>query len=142
MSSTYLRKERVCLVVDGVPVVELAVVPQHLAQRRVGLGHGEHPLRVAALRHQLPAGGGTSSSLLIGARQNYVGHGDRQRGKTCVFFFHMTGHVTVHALLVSHSVLHLFDTSGAIQPWFLTVLAVVVIKGQIVNGTNTWNALI
>lgn len=45
------------LVVDGVRVVELAVVPQHLAQRRVGLGHGEHPLRVAALRHQLPAGG-------------------------------------------------------------------------------------
>lgn len=54
-SSTYLHKERVGLIVDGVRVVELAVVPQDLAHRRVLLGHGEHPLRIAALGQQLPA---------------------------------------------------------------------------------------
>lgn len=54
-ASAYLHEQRVGLVVDGVRVVKLAVVPHDLPQRRVLLGHGKHPRRVAALRQQLPA---------------------------------------------------------------------------------------
>lgn len=91
------------VVVDGVRVVELAVVPQHLAWRRVGLGHGEHPLRVAALRHQLPAGGGRGGETFgnmiksQGTRRNFVGRGSRRQTMTwgqTEREDHMTGHVT------------------------------------------------
>lgn len=54
-ASTYLHEERVGLIVDGVRVVKLAVVPHDLPQRRVLLGDGKHPRRVAALCQQLPA---------------------------------------------------------------------------------------
>lgn len=63
------------LVVDCVRVIELAVVPQHLAQRRVGLGHGEHLLRVAALGHQLPAKRRERNKFKSPVRWNSIGHG-------------------------------------------------------------------
>lgn len=87
------------VVVDGVRVVELAVVPQHLAWRRVGLRHGEHPLRVAAVRHQLPVGGEETFGNMIkspGTRRNFVGRGSRRQTMTWVQTEkedHMTGHV-------------------------------------------------
>lgn len=56
-SSTYLYKQWVRLIVDSVRVVELAIVPQDLAHRRVLLGHCEHPPWIAALCQQLPVQG-------------------------------------------------------------------------------------
>lgn len=53
----YLHKKRVGLVVDGVRVVELAVVPQDLPHWRVLLGYSKHPLWIAAVCQQLPVQG-------------------------------------------------------------------------------------
>lgn len=69
---TYLHKQGEGLIVDGVRVVKLAIVPHDLPQRRVLLGHGEHPWWVAALREQLPAQkGGELEAVLNGRAQTH-----------------------------------------------------------------------